>query len=123
MMSSAVSCLKGECNFFFAFVSGGRRTSSSDHWTPQQREVFQQDWFNDPDISQSAYGEKRTYDEMMNEASTSHTGCGERPYAIENVKEVNIKKFRTKGTNYTLRFNNTMADDEVTNLHERMKYT
>ena len=40
---------------------------------------------------------------MMNEASTSQTGRGddeedERPYAIENVKEVNIKKFRTKGT-------------------------
>ena len=33
----------------------------------------------------------------------------ERPYVVENVKEVNIKKFQTKGTNYTVRFNNTMA--------------
>ena len=46
----------------------------------------------------------------------------ERPYVIENVKEVNIDKFKTKGTNYTVRFNNVMADDEIKNLHERLHY-
>ena len=50
--------------------------------------------------SQAGRGEKRTHDEVDDEDED------ERPYAIEGVKEVNIKKFRTKGTNYSLRFNN-----------------
>ena len=36
------------------------------------------------------------------------------------MKEWNIKKFRTKGTSYTLRFNNTLVDDKITNLHEQL---
>ena len=71
----------------------------SDTWTPQQREAFLQDWFDD-----LPHGEKRACDEMMDgEVSTSQTGRGEneRPYAIEDVKEINIKKFRTKGLSYT----------------------
>ena len=94
----------------------GLEPSISDTWTPEQRKSFLRDWNND------VGGEKRSYDEMMDgEASTSQMGRGEdeRPYAIEDVKEVNIKKFRAKGTKYTLRFNNTLADDEVTNLHEQ----
>ena len=58
-------------------------------------------------------GEKRLHDEVDDEDD-------ERPYVIEGIKEVNVKKFRTKGTNYTLRFNNTMADVEIKNLHERL---
>ena len=81
-----------------------------------QREIFLRDWFDDRSINEGALqtgrGEKRSYEEDDED--------DERPYAIENVKEVNIKKFRTKGTNYTLRFNNTMADDEITNVHERL---
>ena len=57
-------------------------------------------------------GEKRTHDEVDDE--------DERPYAIEGVKEVDIKKFRTKGTNYSLRFNNAMADVEIKDAHERL---
>ena len=49
---------------------------------------------------------------MDAEASTSQMGRNERPYVIESIKEVNIKKFRTKGTSWTLRFNNTLADDQ-----------
>ena len=57
---------------------------------------------------------------MDGETSTSQMGRGERPYTIENVKEVNIKKFKAKGTSYTVHFNNTLADDQVTNLHEQL---
>ena len=122
----------------------GLEPTISDNWTPQQRESFLRDWFDDSPIIEACRCEERTYDEMMNEepyeqvndgASTSQTGRGEkrmhdevdddddedeRPYAIENVKEVNIKKFRTKGTNYTLRFNDIMADVEIKDVHERL---
>ena len=64
--------------------------------------------------SQVGYGEKRTRDEVDDEDED------ERPYAIEGVKEVNIKMFRTKGTNYSLRFNNAMADVEIKDVHERL---
>ena len=92
----------------------GLEPTISDHWTPQQREAFLQDWRND-----IPYGEKHNYDEMA-EASTSQMGRGERPYTIQNVKEGNIKKFKAKGTSYTVRFNNSLADDQVTNLHEQL---
>ena len=122
----------------------GLEPTISDSWTPQQRESFLQDWFDDSPIIEASRSEERTYDEMMNEdpfeqvnegASTSQAGRGEkrthegvgddddedeRPYVIENVKEVNIKKFRTKGTNYSLRFNNIMADVEIKDVHERL---
>ena len=62
--------------------------------------------------SQAGRGEKRSREDV--------DGDDERPYVIENVKEVNIDKFKTKGTNYTVRFNNVMADDEIKNLHERL---
>ena len=115
----------------------------SDNWTPEQRKSFLRDLLDDSTIIEASRSEERTYDEMMNEdpsdqvnegASTSQAGRGEkrshddvddedeneRPYVIENVKEVNIDKFKIKGTNYTVRFNNVMADDEITNLHERL---
>ena len=119
----------------------GLEPTISDDWTPQQRESFLRDWFDDEAIDMEA----SCSDEMMNEgpfasesvnegASTSQLGRGEkrmhdevdedeedeRPYAIEGVKEVNIKKFRTKGTNYSLRFNNAMADVEIKDVHERL---
>ena len=114
----------------------GLEPTISDNWTPQQRESFLRDWFGDSPIIEACRCEERRYDEepfeQVNEgASTSQGGRGEkrmhddddedeRPYAIENVKEVNIKKFRTKGTNYTLRFNNVMADVEIKDVHERL---
>ena len=60
-------------------------------------------------IMEAIRGEKRTYNEMMNEeASTSHQvnegalqmGRGdednERPFYVESVRQVNTKMFRTK---------------------------
>ena len=62
--------------------------------------------------SQAGRGEKRSHDDVDDE--------DERPYVIENVKEVNIDKFKTKGTNYSIRFNNTMGDVEIKDVHERL---
>ena len=39
----------------------GLEPTISDDWTPQQRESFLRDWLDD------THGEKRSYDEMMNE--------------------------------------------------------
>ena len=102
----------------------GLEPAISDTWTPEQGKKFLRDWLDDSVIMEAIRGKKHTYDEMMNEepstshhlnegASTSQTSRGEkrshnevcdddeddeRPYVIE----VNIDKFRIKGTNYTL---------------------
>ena len=118
----------------------GLEPTVSDNWTPQQRESVLRDWFGDESINMEA----SCSDEMTNEdpsdhqgnegASTSQMGRGEkrmhdeveedeedeRPYTIEGVKEVSIKKFKTKGTNYTLRFNNAMGDVEIKDVHEHL---
>ena len=113
----------------------GLEPTISDDWTPQQRESFLRDWFDEINMEASCSDEMINPSEPVNEgASTSQMGRGEkrihddddgddddedeRPYAIEGVKEVNIKKFRTKGTNYSLRFNNTMANVEIKDVHE-----
>ena len=56
--------------------------------------------------------EKRSYEEMNEGSSTSQVGRGEKKTYddIESAEEVNIEKFRTKGTNYAVRFNNTLAN-------------
>ena len=63
--------------------------------------------------SQAGRGEKQSHDDVGDDND-------EDRYVIENVKKVNIKKFRTKGTNYSLRFNNIMADVEIKDVHERL---
>ena len=115
----------------------GLEPTISDDWTPQKRESFLRDWFDDASINTEASRSDETInpsDHVNEGASTSQAGRGEkrthegvgdddedeRPYAIEGAKEVNIKKFRTKGTNYSLRFNNTMADVEIKDVHERL---
>ena len=69
---------------------------------------------------------------MMNEEpSTSHQvnkeilGRGEvdgneRPFYIDSVTQVNTKKFKTKAMNYRVQFTNTLADIEITSLHEQL---
>ena len=44
----------------------------------------------------------------------------ERPFYIESVTQVNKKKFRTKAMNYRVQFTNTLADVEITSLHEQL---
>ena len=39
----------------------------TDTWTPEQRERFLRDWQDDEVLTQVNRGEKRTYDEMMDD--------------------------------------------------------
>ena len=119
----------------------------SDTCTPEQREAFLRDWFDDEVILPANHGEKRSHEEINEGASTSQTGRGqkrsydemldgdddepvqigrgqddERPFNVESVTQVNIKKFRTTGMNYRVRFTNTLADAELTNLYERLHH-
>ena len=57
----------------------GLEPTISDTWTPEQRETFLRDWLDDSDIMEASRGEKRTYDEIMNEEpSTLHQlNCNE----------------------------------------------
>ena len=118
----------------------------TDTWTPEQREAFLRDWFDDQVILQTNHGEKRSHEEINEGASTSQTGHGqkrsydemlggddddepvqigrgqdnERPFNIESVTQVNIKKFRRTGMNYRVRFTNAFADLEISSLHDRL---
>ena len=117
----------------------------TDTWPPEQREAFLRDWFDDQVILQANHGEKRSHEEINEGASTSQTGHGqkrsydemldgdddepvqigrgqddERPFNIESVTQVNIKKFRTTGMNYRVRFTNVFADLEISGLHDRL---
>ena len=65
-------------------------------------------------------GKKRRSTEVGNddESSTS-TLQGENFYAIENVRQVKSKKFRTTATDYSVRFNNAAADFDLIQSYER----
>ena len=121
-----------------------------DTWTPEQRERFLREWNNDEAILQANRGEKMSYDEMMdgdepvqmNDALQLNRGekrsydemldgddepvqigrgqDDERPFNIGSVTQVNIKKFRTTGMNYRVRFTNAFADLEISSLHDRL---
>ena len=112
----------------------GLEPTISGFWTPEQRETYLRDWLDDSGVMEAIRVEKRTHDEMMNEEpSTSHqvneevlqTGRAEvddneRPFYVDSITQVNTKKFRTKAMNYRVRFTNTLADVEITNLHGRL---
>ena len=57
----------------------GLEPTISDTWTLDQREKFLRDWLDDLDIREAIRGEKRTYDEMMNEepSTSHHMNCNE----------------------------------------------
>ena len=112
----------------------GLEPTISDFWTAEQRKTYLPDWLDDSDVMEAIRGEKRMHNEMMDEEpSTSHpvneevlqTGrCevddNERPFYIESVRQVNMKKFKTKAMNYCVQFTNALADVEITTLHQRL---
>ena len=54
------------------------------------------------------------FEEMIDgEAVQIGRGQDERPFNIESVTQVNIKKFRTTGMNYRVRFTDALADVKV----------
>ena len=44
----------------------------------------------------------------------------ERPFMVQSVIQVNIRKFKTTGMSYRVRFTNALADVELANQHERL---
>ena len=76
------------------------------------------------DALQLNRGEKRSYDEMLDgddePVQISRGQDDERPFNIGSVTQVNIKKFRTTGMNYRVRFTNAFADLEISSLHDRL---
>ena len=135
-----ITCL---CEWRYENEQMGLAMDISDSWTPEQREAFLREWFDDQVILQANQGEKRSHEEINEGASTSQTCHGqkrsydemldgdepvqigrgqddERPFNIESVTQVNIKKFRTTGMNYRVRFTNAFADLEISSLHDRL---
>ena len=64
---------------------------------------------------QAGRGRKRKSDETDHSASLPE----ENFYVIESVKEVKSKKFRMTGTDYTVRFNNTLSELDLVESYER----
>ena len=68
-------------------------------------------------------GEKRSYEKVLDGDELLLVGrCqdNERPFNIESVTQVNIKKFRKTGMNDRVRFTNAFADLEILSLHDRL---
>ena len=68
-------------------------------------------------------GKKRSYDEMLDGDDEPVQICrgqdDERPFNIESITRVNIKKFRMTGMNH-VRFTNAFADLEISSFHDRL---
>ena len=109
----------------------------SDSWTPEQRRNFLVEWNDDEPFQmilneealqhssdgplvQSGRGEKRSIDEVNEGASTSEQVSENNYFTVTNVRQVQVKKFRTTGTDYTVRFTNTFANMELSQYHERL---
>ena len=99
----------------------GEWSDGDDEWVWDVNE-----WSGSDRGDQRGYGKKRRSSEMDNssddddddDASTS-TLQGENFYAIENVRQVKSKKFRTTATDYSVRFNNVAADFDLIQSYER----
>ena len=68
---------------------------------------------------QAGRGRKRKSDEADGGSSTSTVLPEENFYVIERVKEVKSSKFQTTGTDYAVRFNNTISDLDLVESLER----
>ena len=118
----------------------GLATNISDSWTPEQRCSFLMEWnddeplrlvlneellqqqrstdTNDEPLMQSGRGEKRSMDESGEE--TSEQVSESNYFTVTNVKQVQMKKFKTTGTDYTVRFTNTFANMELSQYHGQL---
>ena len=89
----------------------------TDTWTLEQREAFMCDWWNDEHVlqpseersyegmedesltQQMGRGKKRSHDEINDGGSTSDEVRDNNFFTVHNVKQVNVKKFKTTGNN------------------------
>ncbi|CAB4040225.1 Hypothetical predicted protein [Paramuricea clavata] len=78
-----------------------------DNWTEDQRRQFNEDWANDDGLCEL---------EQLPEPSENQIGKGsedvpskrqrsEEYFSIKSVKQVNVRKFKTTGTDYNVQFN------------------
>ena len=108
----------------------GLAANISDSWTPEQRRNFLAEWNDDEPLRlvlneeslqrsgdglQSGRGEKRSIDE-----STSEQVSESNYFTVMKAKQVRVKKFRTTGTDYTVRFTNTFANMELSQYHNQL---
>jgi hypothetical protein len=105
----------------------GLTANLSDSWTPEQRRDFLVKWNDDEPLQvllnseplvQSGRGEKRSFDEV-NEG-TSEQVSENNYFTVMKARQVRVKKFRTTGTDYTVRFTNTFANMELSQYHNQL---
>jgi hypothetical protein len=105
----------------------GLTANLSDSWTPEQRRNFLREWnddgplmavMNSEPVIQSGRGEKRSASESGE--GTSEQVSDSNYFTVTSVKQVKMKKFRTTGTDYTVRFTNTFANMELSKFLGRL---
>ena len=95
----------------------GEWSDGDDDWV---WDVNENEWSDSDD--QKGRGKKRRSSEVDNDSddeSSNLSPLEENFYAIENVRQVKSKKFRTTATDYSVRFNNTAADFDLIESYER----
>ena len=102
----------------------GEWSDGDDDWVNQIVENTLGEWSDSDDDEiirnveenvQTGRGRKRKSDETDHSTSLPE----ENFYVIENVKEVKSKKFRMTGTDYTIRFKNTVSQLDLIESYER----
>ena len=102
----------------------------TDTWIPEQRERFLHDWQDNEFIAQINQGQKRSYEEMIDDEPQTGGGVDEMSddetsdesnfFTVDRVKQVNVKKFKTTGMDYHIRLTNTFADLELSEFHSQL---
>jgi hypothetical protein len=104
-------------------------------WTPEQREAFMYNWQNDEHFIQVIINYERYYEAMNDESLIQQVGRGQKRsseemsgddevrdnfFTVNGIKQVNVKKFKTTGTNYTIQFTDTFSHLELSQFHDRL---
>ncbi len=78
---------------------------------------------SDDEEPQVGCGQKRSYEETSNDDNEpgQDNGAGaSNVFTVQSVKQVNVKKFKTTGTNYHVQFTNAFANVELSEYHDRL---
>ena len=89
-------------------------------WTVEDRESFYSDWQDDDALLQVGRGQKRSIDEATDGAGAADEVSDTNFFTVTNMKQVQVKKFRTTGFDYGIRFHNTFANLELSEYHTRL---
>ena len=71
----------------------------------------------DESLLQYGRGQKRSHDEMNDGASDE---VSDNFFTVSDEKQVNVRKFKTKGMSYTIDFMDTFAHLELSQFHDRL---